>query len=160
MTTSPTRRLSTHALCALFPGFLLLVACHASPRFTVTDVAMTGESDEAYVLTFTLLGENPGDEPLPLRRVSYSLTLDETPVFSGTRLAQATLPAHGAQAITLPVSIPAEGGAPPLGVSANYRISGSVEYLPPGSISELLFDSRLRIPTTGFGERGAFEFSE
>jgi hypothetical protein len=133
---------------------------------------MSGQSDEGYVLTFTLLGENPNKSPLPLRQVSYSLSLDGKHVFQGTRSAQATLPAKGSQALTLPVSIPNDVGAgkgaegagadepPPAGAKAKYRIAGSIEYQLPGSIAELLFDSQIRRPKAGFGESGVFEFTE
>ena len=145
---------------ALIPACLLLPACTAAPTFVVTDVAMTAESEEAYVLTFTLEGENTNKDPLPLRHVSYHLTLEDQRVFTGRRSAQVTLPAHGSETISLPVSIPAEGGPPPGGATATDRIAGSIEYIGPGSIAELLFDSRIRVPKTDFGESGAFEFSE
>lgn len=130
---------------------------------------MTGQTEGGYVLTFTLLGENPNKTPLPLRSVNYSLALENDRVFEGTRSAQATIPAKGSQEITLPVAVENDAAGlapegstlgPAAGATAGYRIAGSIEYVLPGSISELLFDYRVRRPKAGFAENGTFEFTE
>lgn len=148
--TSPTL---LAALLALAPA---LAACHTAPSFAVTDVAMTDESDAGYVLSFTIEGTNEEKEELPLREIHYSLSLDGQHVFTGQRSAQATLPAGASQAITLPVAIP----GPPPSDTADYRISGTVTYLLPGSIAELLFDNNIRRPNSTFAESGTFQFTD
>lgn len=130
-----------------------------APTFRVVDVAVTQESPEASVVTFVLEGENAGKESLPLREVAYSLSLDGKQVFSGTRRAETTLPAGGPpQQIKLPVVVTAEdAGGRPLG-QREYRFSGSVEYVVPGSLPEYFFDSGLRRPKQAFGESGKLDF--
>lgn len=147
-------------LCGLVAVAAMQVGCSVkAPTFKVVDVAVTEESPEASVVTFVLEGENSGKEPLPLRDVNYSLSLDGKQVFSGMRHAETTLPAGGPpQRIALPVVVRAEdSGGKPLG-QREYRFSGSVEYLTPGSLAEYFFDSGLRRPTTGFGESGKLDF--
>lgn len=130
------------------------------PTFKVVDVAITEESPEASVVTFMLEGENAGKEPLPLREINYSLTLDGQHVFNGYRRAEVTLPAGGPpQRIALPVVVKtADTGGQPLG-QREYRFSGSVEYIVPGALAEYFFDSGVRRPSTGFGEGGKLDFT-
>ncbi len=131
------------------------------PSFKVVDVAVTEESPEASVVTFVLEGENTSKDPLPLRQVNYSLSLDGKQVFSGTRQAEITLPAAGGpvQRMALPVVVRTEDtGGQPLG-QREYRFSGSVEYIVAGALAEYFFDSGVRRPKTGFGESGKLDFT-
>lgn len=129
------------------------------PRLSVIDAAVTQRTPDGTVITFDLIGENPNAEPLPLDEVRYSLSLEGREVFSGTRHAQATLPARGVQRVRLPVAVPSgEFVVPDLGQS-RYRLSGSLVYRIPGSIAEVFFDAGLRRPSTGFSESGTLEFS-
>ncbi len=123
---------------------------------------MTEQSAEAVVLTFVLRGENRGKEQLPLREVKYSLEIEGREVFSGQRSAEATLPRFGTREIVLPVSVRIGEGqplpSPPTGV-APYSLSGAVVYEIPGTISEVLFDAKLRRPSADFREDGRMDFS-
>jgi len=146
---------------ALIGAAAMLGGCAGkAPTFKVVDVAITEESPEASVVTFMLEGENAGKEPLPLREVTYSLTLDGQHVFNGYRRAEVTLPAGGPpQRIALPVIVKtADIGGQPLG-QREYRFSGSVEYIVPGALAEYFFDSGVRRPSTGFGEGGKLDFT-
>lgn len=137
---------------------LWLVGCGATPPiFKVADVGVTAESEQATVVTFILEGENPNDQPLPLRDVSYSLSLDGKHVFSGRRTAEATLPASGLQRVRIPVVVPADQRVAP-GTTAPYHLSATVEYVEPGSLAEAFFDSGIRVPSVGFSESGTLEF--
>lgn len=131
-----------------------------SPQFKVTGVALTEQTDEGAVLSFTLVGENRNDIPLPLRRASYSLSLDGHEVFHGMRSPQVTIRRYGSQTFTLPVAIDLTkiGGLPTGQIP--YRLRGTVEYELPGSFSQLLFETELRRPRSGFAESGRLDFSD
>ncbi len=117
------------------------------------EAELTSESDQGYVVTFTLEGMNDNGFPLPLREVRYRLVLEGQTVFTGQRSAEATLPAGSTGLVYLPVSVPfGEGvGLPALMV---YELRGEVTYVLPGAIAELLFDNEIRKPRVGFEERG------
>jgi len=138
---------------------LPLGACaHEKPAFSVTNVALTQQTDEGYVLTFTLVGENRNRDPLPLQSVDYSLTLAGERVFSGSRDAEATIRRLGRQSIELPVAIAyQEGRCMPEG-RVPYRFSAAIRYMLPGTLSELLFDYDLRRPKARVRETGRLDF--
>lgn len=139
-------------LLALVP----LVGCtsYAPPTFRVVGVEVAERSTDATVLNVTLDGANGNEIPLPLFDVRYEVSIDGRRVFEGRRQPEATLPANGGQRIVLPVAVPeqdvAQLGPGPL-TGRDLRITGSVVYVLPGSIAELLFDSRLRRPRARFG---------
>ncbi|MEM1424266.1 MAG: LEA type 2 family protein [Planctomycetota bacterium] len=127
-----------------------------APTFRVLDASLTSETDEGYVVTFTLEGENTNGFELPLREVDYRLVLEGEEVFTGRRSAEVTLAADSRGVVTLPVSV-AFGEGVGLPASMAYELSGRVTYVLPGAIAELLFDNQIRKPRVGFGERGVLE---
>ena len=136
----------------------LLAGCTgaSAPSFRVLDASLTSETDDGYVVTFTLEGENANGFELPLREVDYRLELDGETVFTGRRSAEVTLAAGSTGEVRLPVSVPiVEGRGLP--ASMEYELSGRVTYVLPGAIAELLFDNQIRKPRVGFGERGVLE---
>jgi len=118
---------------------------------------MTDRSADAYVLTFVVEGRNENDIPLRLESMRYSLSMDGRRVFSGTRVPQATLPARGTQVMEVPASIPSDR-APAMASATSYRIGAEVVYELPGSIAEVLFDAKIRRPSTSFSESGTITF--
>lgn len=151
---------------------LAALACAAGcagpspPTLEVTDAVLTEESPEGIVVTFRVRAENRNDDPLPLRTVRYSLTLDGRTAFSGERFAEATIRRQGSQEFFLPVALTVgENGVlrsmpPEHPEGVPYSLSGSVEYQIPGTIAEVLFDSNIRRPTAGFSESGRLDFSQ
>lgn len=131
----------------------------SAPTFTVQEVAITEQSTEGVVLTFTLEGVNRNAEPLPLREVQYALWLDGREVFRGTRSAEVTLSKYSARTILLPAAAPSMVNAPELTGEVPYRFSGSVIYETPGAIAETLFDNNVRRPSASFAETGRLNFS-
>lgn len=127
-----------------------------APTFRVLDASLTSETEDGYVVTFTLEGENANGFELPLREVEYRLELEGEEVFTGRRSAEVTLPADSTGEVMLPVSVAFEEGRG-LPASMAYSLSGRVTYELPGAIAELLFDNRIRKPRVGFGERGVLE---
>ncbi len=131
-----------------------------APSFRVVSITERERSDEAVVLGVAIEARNRNDEPLPLQRARYALTLDGQRVFEGTRAARATAPRFGEQVLELPVVIPAS--ALPPGQfdqpgEMTYLIEGTVEYQTPGRLAEFLFDSNVRRPKAPLSLAGTLE---
>jgi hypothetical protein len=152
-----------------FLGLVLLALCtpalvgcssHAAPRFEVLGVSERERTPEAVVLDFTIGATNRNEDPLPLDRATYALSLDGQRVFSGQRLARVTVPQFGEQRLVLPVVVPAQMVSPErfdAGGDIRYVLSGEIEYQTPGRLAEFLFDINLRRPSTGLDLRGVLE---
>jgi len=67
-------------------------ASYSPPSFRITDVQLVERSTDAALIIFTIEGDNPNREQLPLDTVRYSMTLDGRAPFSAQRSAEATLP--------------------------------------------------------------------
>lgn len=149
---------TTLKLLALLASAAGLTACsgHAQPRAVVADAALRETTPEAAVVEFLVETANPNDIELPMRRVSYSLSVDGRRVFSATRDAMATMPRGGTQTITLPAVIPMgpEGVAPGL---HTYRLSGRIYYSLPSQLADVLFDARLSRPDVSISDEGEIE---
>lgn len=124
-----------------------------TPQLTVVDARITEETDEGVMIEFTLEGVNENPQELPLREVTYTLSVDGRRVFSGQRSAEATLRRLGNQRFLLPAVVPASAEVGPL-PGSTYRVSGQAVYLAPGAIAELLFDSGVRRPRVSFSGTG------
>jgi LEA14-like dessication related protein len=137
---------------------LLLPACtsYRSPELSVAQVRPGERSNEGMALVFTLDATNENDVALPLRDVQYHVDLDGKRVFSGTRSAEATLRRRGTQQITLPAVVNLATADPALRTAGRvpYRISGTLTYVTPGQIAEVLFDTGVRVPEVGFTSTG------
>lgn len=140
---------------------LLLGGCtvYKAPKFTVINAAATQRTGEGVAMLFTLDAQNENDVGLPLRDVEYTVELDGQRVFSGTRSAEATLRRLGTQQVMLPAVMRLSPGATPPAAPSRYRISGTVTYVTPGQIAEILFDTGVRVPKVGFSGSGELDFS-
>ncbi len=148
----------TRTILALAFACALGACGHHKPTFTVVNVALTEETPEGFVLTFTLEGENRNPEPFPLRRVHYGLSLDGRRVFSGSRDAETTLQRFGRQTLKLPVAIAFEDTESMPEGQVPYRFDAAIRYVLPGTFSELLFDYELRRPRSHVRESGRLDF--
>jgi len=136
-----------------------LVGCVGGerPTFTLERVLRTERAPDAAKIDFVFQGANPTDNPYPLREVTYTVRIDGRTVFRGQRLAQATLPPNDTQTFTIPAPIPYAEVGRLAGRTVPYEIAGTVAYLPPGPIAEILYDlgvQRRRVP---FQEGGLLE---
>lgn len=151
-------------------GVLLLVlmtACggggcagHRDPALVVSDAALAETSDEALGLRFWLDLQNPNDEPLKLLRFEYDVKVNGRTVYSGARDAQATLAANGTRRLAVPAVVrfdQMDWNAAARPHRADYSISGSVQYVAPGEIAEILFDLGVRKPRAGFKGAGELD---
>jgi len=154
----PPARLAV-ASCLCGPLALLVGGCSAyrAPRFDIVAVEERERTDEAVVLNFVLTAHNPNDRDVPLEQARYRLRLDGVEVFDGHRSAEAVIQGYGDQTIELPAVVPAErfdlsrfdGGA-----DLTYELSGAVEYITPGELAEVLFDTGVRRPKAPIGITG------
>jgi hypothetical protein len=155
------RPVAPRATFAVLLGFTVAstAACSGtkSPGVDVTGVQLGDVTDEGFVLHFDLRMENPNIEPLELDEVHYRVSIDGREVYRGRRSAEATLSAGGDKILRLPAVVtPVQGGdaTPPVG-EVEYAISGTLWYLTPGELAEILFDSGVRRPSVGFRQAGA-----
>jgi hypothetical protein len=163
-----TQRRPFHAIhrrlaLAITATAIALAGCatETPPRFTVTEARLSKSSPTASVVTFTVRGDNKNEFELPLRAVDYTVRVRGRTVFTGQREAQATLPRFGSQTFQLPAAITHADLAdlaqtPDADISGNWllgkpaTLSGRVTYETAGSIAEVLFDTKLRVPRQRF----------
>jgi len=151
---TPSRTL---AACAL--AIVALTGCRSvtAPTFDARSAQTTRATDSAVALEFVISADNPNPDPMPLRRVDYELAVNGRTVFSARRSPEATIPPFGTQSFTLPAVVPAE--LQPDDPSAPYTLTGTVRYLEPGRLNEILFDRNLRVPTAPLRLRGTITFT-
>ncbi len=147
---------------ALLALVLAVVGCgHTPPTFEVVGARLAERTDDGVVLHFDLDATNTNQDELPLEVANYSLSIDGKRVFTGRRSPEATLRRFGTQRITLPAAIPledpAEGDALTTGLH-RYRLEGSITYLAPGVLADVLFDARVYRPSTRFRDQGQIDF--
>ncbi len=128
--------------------------CVTRPTARVEAVEAALTTDEAVVLSFSVVAKNLGETELPLRMVDYTLVIDGRRVFRGRRSTEATLSRLNEQRVDLPV--PVEWGDLPEGTS-KYRVSGRLGYTLPGIFWRAMFDSGLYRPTADFELEGTLD---
>lgn len=132
----------------------VLGGCVTRPTASVEASQATEATDEAIVLTFTVVARNRGETELPLRMVDYKLVVDGKRVFRGRRSAEATLSRQDEQRIELPVPVKWEDM--PQGESS-YRLSGEFAYTLPGIFWQAMFDAGLYRPGADFELEGTLD---
>jgi len=158
MIASAPLRVLTAALLAWTAASLVACSRYASPELSVADARVTERTPDGIAIEFTLDAVNTNEVALPLKTIQYTLDLDGRRVFSGERAPEATLRRFGAQQIRLPVAIPADAGDERLTGERPYRLRGSLVYLTPGELADVLFDARLYRPTVSFADGGVIDF--
>jgi Late embryogenesis abundant protein len=153
----------TGMLAGIFVGLLLLGGCstYSDPRLSLSKAEATERTADGLGLMFTLDAENRNDVALPLREVEYTLELNGQSVFTGTRSAEQTLRRLGSQQIRLPavVNLARSPGAGELTGPTPFRLSGTMKYVTPGQIAEILFDQGVRVPSVAFSQSGEVDLS-
>jgi hypothetical protein len=142
----PVRTLFAALGPALAAAMLAGCSSYSAPTLRVSRAEVIDRSREASVVHFTIEAQNANDVELPLRSVSYTLSKGGQPVFRGIRSPEATLRRIGTQTFTIPAVLPASEPAGP----QVYTLQGTLEYIIPGSIAQILFDTGVRRPSVGF----------
>jgi len=126
----------------------------SAPRLEHAAASVTERTAEGVALSFSIDAYNDNDIALPLRDVVYTVSLDGREVFRGTRSAEATLRRKGVQQLKLPAVIAlAPGEVSPSGMQ-EFELRGTLTYVTPGKLAEVLFDSGVRVPSVGFATEG------
>ncbi len=125
---------------------MLLSGCNKAlaPTFQAVGVREIEQGDERSVIEFSIEATNPNKEPIPLRQVHYKVELDGVEVFSGVRSPEIMLHMYSSHVFTLPAVLPIE--AIKSSGEVSYALTGTVQYIPPGRLSEVLFDAKLKVP--------------
>jgi len=127
-----------------------------APRIEVLGAKVVEVTDEAIRVDIALDLINPNAEPLELREITYSFTIDGTRTFQGKRSAQATLPSTGANRLNIPavVRFDRAGWETTRPDEASWSVTGSLVYLAPGALAEILLDINVRTPKAPFRGTG------
>lgn len=137
-------------------GALAMCGCVTRPTARVEGVEVSRTTDEAAVLSFTVVAQNAGETELPLRMVDYTLTIDGERVFRGRRSAEATLSRKDQQTVELPTPV-AWDDLPVREV--RYRLRGRMGYTLPGIFWQAMFDAGLYRPHASFDYEGTIDAS-
>lgn len=100
---------------------------------------------------------NPNDVQVELRELNYRVQMGGRAMYSGRRAAQATLPPRGDMQLVVPAVVPRDS-LDSLESPASLRIDGSLSYLTPGALSQLLRDAGFPRARTRFAHDGSAEF--
>ncbi len=140
-------------------SFLLLAGCssYQSPHIQTLDATLIDRSDEALAIQIELNLENPNDEPLELRVFDYVVHVNDRRAYAGKRAAQATLSARGGKTLTIPAVVRFDeqhwdAADPPAQLS--WSVRGTLLYVTPGEIAEILLDTGVRKPMATFSGSG------
>jgi LEA14-like dessication related protein len=153
----PVRSART-AMLALFLSLAGGCSNSQSPQIQVQSATIVQTTDDALVVAFDVLLSNPNSKPLELIEFNYVLHVDDAAVYSGRRDAQTTLPARGQWTLTIPAVVPFSDvpwDIASMPDQARYEMHGTLLYISPGALAEVLMDAGLYRPTTGFGAAGA-----
>jgi hypothetical protein len=139
---------SMRALWAMI--MLVLAGCNSvrAPSVRLESCASACESGSTRI-TFNLLAENPNREPLPLEEIRYEVWLDGAPVFTGTRLALATLPSFGSRALAVPAVVPRE-----VAPGTRFRLAGEIVYRTPSPWRQTLHEAGVAYPAASLIAEG------
>jgi len=108
------------------------------------------------VIEFRVRASNPNGEPIPLRTVSYRVEINGEQVFEGVRSPETTLHTYSNSEFVLPAVVPLEY----LSGTIDYALLGSVQYIPPGRLSEVLFDAEILVPEALLELEGTIDAGE
>ncbi len=126
-----------------------------APMFRAVGVREIERSNERSVIEFSIEAANPNKEPIPLRQVHYTVELDGVEVFSGVRSPEITLHMYSSHIFTLPAVLPVE--AINSSGEVSYALTGTVQYIPPGRLAEVLFDAELKVPEANLELSGTID---
>lgn len=140
-------------ICAFLAG----CSGYRAPSIAVAGAEVIETTEEAMAIRFALDLTNPNQEALELREFDYALAVDGRKVYSGRRSAEATLRAGGTKRLFIPAVLRFDlmgwdADARPAGVG--YSLTGSLLYVTPGEIAEILLDTGVRKPRVRFTDAG------
>jgi len=131
---------------------------YRDPAIAINSAKLADKSDEALALQFTLDLNNPNSDPLKLSQFEYDVSINGVKAYSGLRSAQATLASSTQRQLQIPAIIRYDtmGWTPgsSLPPSVRFDVVGRLQYLTPGDIAQVLFDTGVRRPKAHFSGSG------
>jgi len=133
------------------------------PVVTIVNASLTETSESAIGLGLRLELANSNSEPVELYEFTYAITINGTGTYRGRWAASATLPANGSRHLVIPAVVRydqlgwTEDSVP---AQARFDVTGTLLYIAPGDIAEILFDTGVRKPTVAFSGRGIIILNE
>lgn len=149
-----------HATLALM--FMMFAGCAvynrtqapdlATPAASVTGVRLVEQTEEGALLEITIGVENPNDVALPLSAASFSVDVaGASGTFTGK--PNRTLPAGGSQTVTLNAALATTASVSGAAVS----VRGTITYVPPGEIRQLMTETYIPLPSAPFTYGGSVQ---
>lgn len=133
---------------------------HKAPILVVKEARVVEESPQGLVVAFGLDATNLNTDAVPLGEVRYALKLDGREAFRGVRGGEATIRRFGTQPITLPAALIIGPDSPrPSGV-VEYELSGTLSYIAPGRLAQILFDTGFSRPSVPFRIAGRIDMGQ
>ncbi len=155
-------RITAHTalLSVLLLSITLSTGCSniRDPRFESVGVRLVEHTDTRTVYSFAVKATNPNKEPIPLREVTYTVKLDGVHTFTGVRSPETTLHTYGSHTFELPAVF--EVSSEQLSGIIDYKLTGTVKYLRPGKLNEVMFESKVVVPKAGFSLKGKVDVDD
>lgn len=161
---SPTGAWGMSLSLFILIGVVGLAGCRvrdvdAQPSAYVMGVEVIEKTREGARLEVVVVLQNPNFVALPLTLSSYTITVEGVGTYHFSDHLRQTLPAGvkeggsavGRQTLRLPVALGSQGNSP---AGLSYRVQGSVQYQPPGSIRKLLTEANVPLPSIPFEGTG------
>lgn len=142
--------------CLLLVIAAYLTGCttYAAPEIRVLRALPADRTAEAMTIDFDLAMVNPNDEPLDIRWVEYTFGVGGDTIYTGRHAIQSTLPARDVAAARIPAVLRFDqvNGAMHSATSmpGDWWLDGSLIYIPPDEITQVLTDGRIFFPRAGF----------
>lgn len=146
-----------------FLAFLTGCSTYKPPSIQLVQVSLAERSPEAAAFHFMLEIQNDNSEPIELREFRYRLDLNGQEIFTGRREVGTTLLAQSTKRIALPGVVRFEAAgwtAQAFPQVVNYRLSGTLLYVTPGELAEILLDTGVRRPEVHFVSTGNLELGQ
>lgn len=156
----PAVRLSLAVPLAIATALSTGCSGYRPPVVTVLEASVVEVTDEALRFDVVLELTNPNSDPVELREFAYAVSIDGGHVYDGRRAAEATLSGGGAKRIALPVVVRFDRvgwSGPDAPRAAAWRVTGTLLYLTPGWLAEILLDTKLSKPEVGFTGDGRLD---
>lgn len=140
-------------LCVL--TLFLVVGCNKAiaPSFEAVGVREVSRDDTRSVIEFIVRATNENADPIPLRIVTYRVRIGGEVMFEGVRSPETTLHTYSSHEFVLPAVLPSDR----LKGTVEYALIGGVQYIPPGRLSEVLFDAEIKVPVAPLRVTGTID---
>jgi LEA14-like dessication related protein len=159
---TPSRR---SILIVLLTAGSLVGGCSITqaPSIGVGSATIADETDEALELNISLDLNNPKAEPLELLEARYTVRIDGRRAYAGRWAAEATVRGTGEQRVTIPAVVRFDefgwtSADRPEAVV--WTVRGSLLYVEPGELAELLLDAGIRRPRVAFSGEGRLRLAD